>query len=250
MARARFDLAAELQPASYQGLTGGSAIDASSVVGNSGSGKSTLAKAIAARLGVPHVEMDALFHQPGWRELPAEEFRSVVAAAAAEPAWVIDGNYNAVREVIWERADTVVWLDLPRRVVMRQVTGRTLRRVVLRTELWNGNREPWSNMLSLDPQRSIVAWAWTNHVKYHDRYLAATADVRWAHLRFVAYAAGTKSRRGSTRLSPEPLGSSQPASGAGLEHGDQWPGGGSDAALGPGGRGWRRGPGLCVGPRR
>jgi len=191
VAPTRFHVAAELQLARHETLmdrlrpSGGPTPRRVSVVGNSGSGKSTLARAIAVRLGVPHVEMDALFHQPGWRELPAEEFRAVVAAAAAEPAWVIDGNYNAVREVIWEQADTVVWLDLPRRVVMRQVTGRTLRRVVLRTELWNGNREPWSNVLSLDPQRSIVAWAWTNHVKYHDRYLAATADVRWAHLRFV-----------------------------------------------------------------
>ena len=156
-----------------------------SVVGNSGSGKSTLAVALAARLGTPCVELDAIFHQPGWTELPVEEFRARVADAAAGDAWVIDGNYSAVRDLVWARADTVVWLDLPRPAVMRRVLSRTVRRAARRQELWNGNREPWSNFFSLDPQRSIVVWAWTQHRKYRTRYEAAMANPAWAHLRFV-----------------------------------------------------------------
>jgi adenylate kinase family enzyme len=90
-----------------------------SVVGNSGSGKSTVAAALAAALGVPHLELDGVFHQPGWEPLPADSFRAVVAAAVAGDGWVLDGNYSAVRDLVWARADTVVWLDLPRRTVMR-----------------------------------------------------------------------------------------------------------------------------------
>lgn len=85
-----------------------------SVVGNSGSGKSTLGRALAARLGVPYVELDAIFHLPAWTELPRDEFRKQVGALAAGDAWVIDGNYLAVRDLVWARADTVVWIDLLR----------------------------------------------------------------------------------------------------------------------------------------
>jgi adenylate kinase family enzyme len=156
-----------------------------SVVGNSGSGKSRLAAALAARLGVPYVELDSIFHQPGWSELPRDEFRARVEALAAGDAWVIDGNYTAVRDLVWARADTVVWIDLSRPLVMRRVIGRTLRRAAVRRELWNGNREPWSNWLTLDPERSIIMWSWTQHAKYRLRYAEAMADPALAHLRFV-----------------------------------------------------------------
>lgn len=156
-----------------------------SVVGNSGSGKTTVARQLAARLSVAHIELDAIFHQPDWQELPEAEFRDRVARVAQDSAWVIDGNYSAVRDLIWSRADTVVWLDLPRRRVMWQVVRRTLGRSMLRRELWNGNREPLSNLWRLDPQRSIIAWAWTQHEVYRQRYGAAMTDPSNAHLRFV-----------------------------------------------------------------
>jgi adenylate kinase family enzyme len=123
------------------------------MVGNSGSGKSTLARELAASLGVPHLELDSVFHQPGWEPLPEDEFRRLVTARANEDGWVIDGNYSAVRSIVWARADTVVWLDLPKWTVMRQVAWRTVRRAVTQQELWNGNREPLSNFLTWN-QRS------------------------------------------------------------------------------------------------
>lgn len=103
----------------------------------------------------------------------------------AKDSWVVDGNYSVVRDIVWERADTVVWFDLPFAVVMARVVRRTLRRVVLRTELWNGNREPWSNLYSLDPQKSIIAWTATRHAACRQRYGAASTDPRWARLEFV-----------------------------------------------------------------
>jgi adenylate kinase family enzyme len=156
-----------------------------SVVGNSGSGKSTLARKLAAVLGVPHLELDSVFHQPDWVPLHADEFRQAITVASARDDWVIDGNYSAVRPLIWTRADTVVWLDLPRRTVMRQVAWRTLRRGATRQELWNGNRESLRNFLRLAPEQSIISWAWHSHAKYHDRYAAAAIDPANAHLTFV-----------------------------------------------------------------
>jgi adenylate kinase family enzyme len=155
-----------------------------SVVGNSGSGKTTLARALAAELGVPHLELDSVFHQPGWQPLDRAIFIQRVDEFTQAPGWVVDGNYGAVRDLIWSRADTVIWLDPPRRRVMRQVIWRTLRRMATKAELWNGNREQWRNLLG-PPEESIIAWAWTKHRTYRDKYLAAQADPANARLRFV-----------------------------------------------------------------
>jgi adenylate kinase family enzyme len=156
-----------------------------SVVGNSGSGKTTMARALAAVMGVPHLELDSVHHQPGWAELETGEFRRRVAGFVAADSWVVDGNYSKVRDLVWGRADTVAWLDPPRRRVMRQVIWRSLSRAARRTELWNGNRERWGNFLSLNPQESVIAWAWTRHDVYRSRYAAARADPANAHLAFV-----------------------------------------------------------------
>lgn len=156
-----------------------------SVVGCSGSGKSAIAAALAGRLGVPHIELDGIYHQPGWEPLPDNEFRVTVDALTRSGGWVVDGNYSAVRDLVWSRADTVVWLDLPRRTVMRQVVWRTARRAALRVELWNGNRERWRNFFARDPADSVIVWAWQRHAVYRDRYRAASADPAWRHLTFV-----------------------------------------------------------------
>lgn len=156
-----------------------------SVVGNSGSGKTTLGGALGRALGVPHLELDSVYHQPNWEPLDRDEFRRRVGELVAADRWVIDGNYSAVRDLVWGRADTVVWLDLPRSRVMRQLLWRTIRRGALRMELWNGNREHLSNLFRADPQESIVAWAWTRHDVYRERYLAASRDPANAHLNFV-----------------------------------------------------------------
>src|SRR5436309_4465246 len=114
------------------------------VIGTSGSGKTTVARELARRLGLPHVELDALFHGPGWAETPADEFRRRVAAATDGDGWVVDGNYaNKLGDLVLERADTVVWLDVPLRVALSRVTRRTIGRIRTGEELWNGNRESW-----------------------------------------------------------------------------------------------------------
>jgi adenylate kinase family enzyme len=156
-----------------------------SVVGNSGSGKTTLAAELARRIGAPHLELDSVFHQPGWQPLPAEEFRARVAEFVAGDRWLVDGNYSSVQDLVWQHADTVVWLDPPRHRVMRRIIGRTLRRAISRAELWNGNREPWSNFFRADPERSVIAWSWTRHHTVRERYSGARADPANAHLTFI-----------------------------------------------------------------
>src|SRR3990172_11471846 len=158
-----------------------------SVIGSSGSGKTTVARTLAERLAIPYLELDAVFHQPGWVARPDEEFRSIVSDFAEGDRWVIDGNYTShgVAQVVWPRADTIVWLDPPRRVVMTRVVRRTLRRVINREELWNGNREPLTNLYSRDPYKNIVVWAWTRFAHVRHRYQSYLGSPQWAHARVV-----------------------------------------------------------------
>jgi adenylate kinase family enzyme len=177
-----------------------------SVVGISGSGKTTVAARLAANLAVPHLELDGVFHQPGWQPLPLADFRAEVADFTAGDGWVIDGNYRGVQDLVWARADTVVWLDPPRWRVMGQLARRTLGRMARRTELWNGNRESWVNLLRADPEKSILLWAWTKHRVTRERYRRAQADPAHAYLRFVRLATPAQvaefTRRAGTRPGP------------------------------------------------
>ncbi|MFE0464771.1 adenylate kinase [Kitasatospora sp. NPDC058965] len=129
------------------------------VSGSSGAGKTTLATALAARYGLPRVELDALHHGPGWVRRP--EFEAEVAAFTAGGRWVCEEQYQGLLgDLLWERADTLVWLDLPRRTVMYRVVKRSLGRVLTGRELWNGNRETWRDLL--DPEHPI-RWSWAQH---------------------------------------------------------------------------------------
>ena len=130
------------------------------VAGTSGAGKTSLAKLIARYLDVPHVEIDALFHGPGW--VPRASFESDVQCFSAGPEWVTEWQYGAVRAHLAGRADLVVWLDMPRGVVIRQVVRRTVVRWVRRERLWNDNVEPPPWRIAVDPDH-IVRWAWRTH---------------------------------------------------------------------------------------
>jgi len=103
-----------------------------SVVGCSGAGKTTLSRRLAAQLGYRHIELDALYHQPDWQTVPTEQFQAQVAEAIRGDGWVVEGNYSAARPLVLEHADMVIWLDVPRPTVMRQVLWRTLRRLFSR----------------------------------------------------------------------------------------------------------------------
>lgn len=160
-------------------------------VGTPGSGKSTLARRLAERDGLAHIELDALFHQPGWTQAPREEFRASVAAAMAAAegecgGWTVCGNYtDALAAMHTQRADTIVWLDLPRITTVRRVLSRTLRRGIRREVLWNGNQERLLNIFKPDPDDNVVKWAWVKHPEYAAKYEEATASGDWNHAEII-----------------------------------------------------------------
>jgi adenylate kinase family enzyme len=153
------------------------------VVGTSGSGKTTLAHQLAQRLGIPHVELDALHWGPNWTPAPRHLFRECTAQALTREAWTTDGNYSAVRDIVWSRADTVVWLDYSLPVILWRVARRTIRRFVTREELWNKNRERFRDaFLSHD---SIILWAARTYHRRRREYPVLFSEPEYAHLSIV-----------------------------------------------------------------
>lgn len=127
------------------------------IAGISGAGKTTLACALSRRFGLPHHEVDALHHGPGWAKRPT--FEADVRTFSSGRRWVTEDAYHAaLGDLLWIRADTLVWLDLPRRTVMWRVIRRSARRAAHKEELWNGNKETWSDWVRPDHP---IRWAWS-----------------------------------------------------------------------------------------
>ena len=153
------------------------------VGGISGCGKSTLVRALSQHLDLPYVDFDALFHGPGWTVRPS--FLDDVDAFIATDRWVTDsdGYEQHVGRRVLDRADTYVWLDYERAVVMRRVLARTLRRIVCRERLFNDNRERLT--AALTDADHPVRWAWSQHGSRRERNAARLIDPGLAHVDVV-----------------------------------------------------------------
>jgi adenylate kinase family enzyme len=155
------------------------------VVGVTGVGKTTFASALSERLGVPHVELDALYWQPQWTPRDPDEFRARIVAEVARDAWVIDGNYSATRDQVWSSADTLIWLNYPLLLIFDRLLRRTLRRGVKREILWGTNQERlWTQFFS--PQ-SLFLWALQRYPHYRREYPRLMHRPEYAHLHVIEF---------------------------------------------------------------
>jgi hypothetical protein len=174
----------------------------------SGNGKTTVGRALAERLDVPFHELDALHHGPNWTEATPDELRTKVEPIVESEAWVIDGAYRAkLGDLVFERADVVVWLDLPIRVWLPRLLRRTAARIARREELWNGNREQLRFVF--DPRYSVIWFALRHHGhrrRAYPRELARFPVVRVRTTRDVDELLSAASARasGARRSTPQP----------------------------------------------
>ncbi|HEY3108445.1 MAG TPA: adenylate kinase [Chloroflexota bacterium] len=156
-----------------------------SVVGVSGSGKTTFAAALAGRLGLSWVDMDALHWQPNWAMVELDLFRARVAAVAAGDAWVTDGNYGKARDCLWPRAEAVVWLDYHWSVIAPRLLRRELRLILTGQEIHNGNRVTLrSQVFSRD---SLFLFAFNQYRRHRRQIEAALAQPEHAHLKLFRF---------------------------------------------------------------
>lgn len=156
-----------------------------SVVGSTGTGKTTFGRELASTLGLPFVELDAINWGPDWTMIGPERFQARVTEVVAQDRWVVDGNYGGqgIRELVWARADTIVWLDYGLPVIFLRLWRRTIERIRSGEELWpgTGNRETLRNTFL--SRESLLWWALKTHRRRRWSYARLLALPQYAHAR-------------------------------------------------------------------
>jgi adenylate kinase family enzyme len=174
------------------------------VIGTSGSGKSTFARRLAQARAMGWVELDLINWRPGWQDRNTHEPEAFVAdveAAIAADAWAVSGGYSKVRRLIWARATHLVWLDLPRWLVMRQVLTRSLGRAMGGGDVFPGCREDWARLVAPDHP---IRFAWRTHARRRETFTALLAEPDFAHLAVTRVTSRREAEAALTRLSDLP----------------------------------------------
>ena len=151
------------------------------VVGTTGSGKSTLARELARRLQIPHIELDALYWEPGWKETDREIVYQRVDVLTRDLAWVTDGNYSFLRDVIWPRTQVIIWLDYSLFTILWRLWWRTWKRALTRELLWETNTERLlPQFFSRD---SIFLWALQTYGLRKKTYSSLLSSPEYSHIK-------------------------------------------------------------------
>ena len=128
------------------------------VIGTTSSGKSTLAEQLAKRLDSNFIELDALHWEADWTAASLEEFRERVEEATKADRWIVAGNYHVVRDLVWPKAEAVLWLDYSLGRIFWQLLRRTVTRWWTQELLWGKNRERFWPHFKLWSQESLFHW--------------------------------------------------------------------------------------------
>lgn len=154
------------------------------VIGVTGSGKSTLSKKLSNKLNYPYIQLDELFWRPNWMETPDKEFFEKIYNATNSETWVLDGNYTRSNHLTWTIADTIVWINLPFWITLYQSLSRSIKRAVVRKELWEGtgNRESFLRMFSSD---SIILWLFKTYWAHRERTEMRIKSEEYSDINFI-----------------------------------------------------------------
>jgi len=137
------------------------------IIGSSCSGKSTLGDRLSQKTAIEHIEIDDLYWKPGWQHVSDSELRTEIQEVSAKESWIISGNYSQVREILWPRATDLIWLNLSFPLVLSRAVSRTVRRLISRKLVCNGNTESLGSLLSYE---GIPFWVIRTHRKYQSSY--------------------------------------------------------------------------------
>jgi hypothetical protein len=170
------------------------------ILGRTGSGKTTLGRELAAALDVPHVELDALYFGPDLSTVPLPVLRERTTAAIADDEWVTDGNKSAVRDLVWPRADTVVWLDYPLVVSLWRLGRRAVWRTSVLKEQTSSSGGSGSLARQMFSAATGVLTALRSHRGQRRRYPRMFAEPANRHLAVVRLRSPRATRRWLDRV--------------------------------------------------
>lgn len=157
------------------------------IIGVTSSGKSTLAETLAKRFDMDFIDLDALHWEPNWQGAPVEVFRERVENAIRSEKWAIAGNYHTVRDLIWPKAQVVIWLDYPFWTVLRQLTRRTFRRWWNQELLWGTNREPLHKHFKLWSEDSLFHWLVKTYWRRRREIPLLLSEPEHRHLKLIQF---------------------------------------------------------------
>jgi adenylate kinase family enzyme len=157
------------------------------VIGVTSSGKSTLAEELARHFDLNHIELDALNWEPNWQAAPREVFRARVEKAARAERWAAAGNYHVVRDLLWPKAEVLIWLDYSIWRVLWQLTRRSLRRWWTRELLWGTNYEPFWIHLKLWSTDSLYHWLFKTYWRRKREYPLLLSQPEHQHLKLLRF---------------------------------------------------------------
>ena len=157
------------------------------VVGTISSGKSTIAKRLAEKLALNFIELDALHWEQGWIETPDETFRARAEEATRISDWVVEGNYHRVRDIIWPRAEAIIWLDYSLPLIFWRLTYRIFKRAITRELLWGKNIEPFWIQFKIWSEDSLYHWLFKTYWRRKREYPQLFMQPSYAHLKIFCF---------------------------------------------------------------
>lgn len=83
------------------------------IIGLSGAGKSTLARELGHIFNIKVYHLDRIFWERFWKGKPEETRMDILQKIVGEEQWIIEGSYFSLIEPRFEKADTIIFLDMP-----------------------------------------------------------------------------------------------------------------------------------------
>jgi adenylate kinase family enzyme len=157
------------------------------VVGVTSAGKSTLAEKLAKRFHLCYIELDALYWEPNWQSAPLEVFRARVEKATQAEKWIVAGNYHIVRNLVWPKAEAIIWLDYPFLTVLWQLTRRSFKRWWTQELLWGANREPLWTHFKFWSKESLYNWLFQSYWRRKREYPRLLSKPEHQHLKLIRF---------------------------------------------------------------
>ena len=163
------------------------------IAGPNGAGKTSLARLLSKKLSIPHTELDCLYWLSDWQPRSLEERKKIAAQILSTPTWIVGGNHFYLREITWDKADTVIWLDYPFWVCFWRVLKRGIRLIITKKEICGGNKETLTHFLF--SRRSIFYYLFAKYRKLRRRYAAMMESPEWKHLTFIRLRSSRETKR-------------------------------------------------------